>query len=512
MSDRVAFYFRQRVSEDELNLAFEQLERADRNLAADMGVFGIVAGAEPAQHEPIPDLSIDLAAPGRAYDRIGRRIFFGVGQTVSCAQDSLGISTEVLTAGNERWLGVFMRFDRLLSDERTDGNSQRIFFRQDESFDILVRQAAEAPAGTAQRVPLEDDEILVCDVRRVFAIDRILSEHIDLSRRQALVFARGDGVGIEPGLWQTIRPDAPTVQSALDEVDKRFAAHVAGQGDRHAARHIPLAPAGFVTAPTVQEGFDDVAVKLGRTTAGSAGAGLIGADQVAGTPRALPAGTVDGQLALLLEYLNTHLNAASNAHAASAIRATPHNWITSESVQAQLQDLVAGLRADRIAATAYRNLTSLTVHAQMRELVDDLRSTEDDQGTALIGGAALPGDRSVGAGTLLAQLRGIVNQLNAHAESIDHDSRYLRRIYVGSADLGPNSSRIFTELSTFPDFLKIAYDIGTPQGFQRWFSSPTNPNIWAWVDKNVSSGVMSLVVRTMDSEERHVVVAAYRVG
>jgi hypothetical protein len=512
MADRVQFYFEQRVSEDELNLPFEQLERADRNLAADMGVFGIVGGAEPAQHEPIPNLSVDLAAPGRAYDRLGRRIFFGVGQNVNCAQDSLGISTEVLTAGNERWLGVFMRFGRLLSDERTDGNSQRLHFRHDESFELVVRQGAEAPAGTAQRVPLEDDEILVCDVRREFAGDRVLSNHIDLSRRQALVFARGDGVGIEPGLWRTLDPDAPTVQSALDEVDDRYTGHVAGQGDRHTARHISMVPAGFVSAPTVQEGFEDVALKLGRTTSGSAGAALIGADQVTGTPRALPAGTVDGQLALLLDYLNAHLGAATAAHPASAVRALPHNWLTSESVQAQLQELVAGLRADRIAATAYRNLTSLTVHAQLRELLDDLRSTADDEGTALIGGAALPGDRSVGAGTLLAQLRGIVNQLNAHAESIDHDARYVRRIYVGSADMGPNTSRIFTELSSFPDFVKVAYDFGTQQGFQRWFSSPTNPNIWAWVDKNVSTGAMNLVVRNMDSVERHVVVAAYRVG
>ena len=34
MADRVDFYFRQRVTEAELDLAFELLEQADRNLAA----------------------------------------------------------------------------------------------------------------------------------------------------------------------------------------------------------------------------------------------------------------------------------------------------------------------------------------------------------------------------------------------------------------------------------------------------------------------------------------------
>ncbi|MFW5688905.1 MAG: hypothetical protein ACOC1U_04960 [Spirochaetota bacterium] len=42
MADRTDFYFRQRVTEAELDLAFEQLERADRDLAADIGVRGIL--------------------------------------------------------------------------------------------------------------------------------------------------------------------------------------------------------------------------------------------------------------------------------------------------------------------------------------------------------------------------------------------------------------------------------------------------------------------------------------
>jgi hypothetical protein len=38
-STRVDYYFRQRVTEAELDLGFELLERADRNLAADIGVY-----------------------------------------------------------------------------------------------------------------------------------------------------------------------------------------------------------------------------------------------------------------------------------------------------------------------------------------------------------------------------------------------------------------------------------------------------------------------------------------
>ncbi|MFH0899617.1 MAG: hypothetical protein V2A73_03185, partial [Pseudomonadota bacterium] len=147
MSSRTDYFFRQRVTEAELDLGFELLEKADRDLAADIGLHGIVSGAEPTPHQPVADLTIDLAAPARAYDRLGQRIFFGTGQRVDCTVDGSGIPTEVMVAGNERWLAVSLKFDRLLSDPRTDGNSQQVFFRRDESFQIVVRQAPEGAAG-----------------------------------------------------------------------------------------------------------------------------------------------------------------------------------------------------------------------------------------------------------------------------------------------------------------------------------------------------------------------------
>lgn len=109
MADRVDYYFRQRVTEAELDLAFALLEKADRDLAADLNIYGIIAGAVPTPHSPVPDLTVDLTAPGRAYDNFGQRMFFGTGQTVDCAVDLMGIPTDVATVGNERWLGISLR-------------------------------------------------------------------------------------------------------------------------------------------------------------------------------------------------------------------------------------------------------------------------------------------------------------------------------------------------------------------------------------------------------------------
>jgi hypothetical protein len=515
MADRVQYFFRQRVSEQELNLASELLEKADRNLAADLGVFGIVSGAVPAPHQPVPNLSLDFTAPARAYDHLGQRIFFGTGQTVGVARDVSGVSTEVMLPQGERWLAVFLRFDRLLSDERTDGNNQRVFFRQDESFEIVVRQGAEAPAGQAVRVPLQEDELLLCDVKRMGGVDRVLAEHIDVSRRQAFVFARGDSVGVFAELWRILKPATPQLQATLDDIDALFARHFAGEARRHRSRDVDHTPSGFVTATTVQGAIDETAAKLSSAADGAPGASLVGADAVVGLPRALAAGSVDAQLSTLLGYLNAHLSAASAAHNAAAIRALPHNWLVSESVQAQLQELVQGLRADRIAASAYRSLTTTNVQAQLRELLDDLASNGDTEGTALIGGASLGGSpRGVGAGTLLVQLREIVRELNAHLGSGDHDGRYARRVFLQSQNVEPNTTFDFDVLNTVPDVLIYSYDTYNADftNAKRWFNGPYTSNIRVWFDKLSGNQSVRIHVQNRNSLALFITVYGYEVG
>jgi hypothetical protein len=84
MADRVDFYyFRQRVTEAELDLAFALLEKADRDLSADRNIDGIVSGAVPAPHSPVPDLT----APARGSSASLRsRARPRPSQRVRCAQ------------------------------------------------------------------------------------------------------------------------------------------------------------------------------------------------------------------------------------------------------------------------------------------------------------------------------------------------------------------------------------------------------------------------------------------
>lgn len=132
-------------------------------------------------------------------------MFLGTGQTVDCAVDLVGIPTDVATVGNERWLGIFLRFKRQLTDPRTDGNSQQVLFRRDESFELVVRQAPEGAIGVAPKPALQADELLLCDVRRRPGQTQILVADIDTSRRQAFIFAQGTSVSVVTGTWSILR-------------------------------------------------------------------------------------------------------------------------------------------------------------------------------------------------------------------------------------------------------------------------------------------------------------------
>jgi hypothetical protein len=485
VADRVDYYFRQRVTEAELDLGFEVLERADRNLAADIGVYGVIGGAVPTQHAPIANLTIDLTAPGRAYDRLGQRIFFGSGQTVNLATDSTGIPTDVSTVGQERWVGVFLRFHRLLSDPRTDGNSQQVFFRRDESFELVVRQGPQAALGSAPKVALVDDELLLCDIRRAAGQTQVLDIDIDLSRRQAFLFAQGSAVGVVAGLWKVLTKTATSVQAALDAADALFFSHFGAIGSRHAAQDVDYAPHGFLTSKTVRGALDELVDDLTSNDAAAPGAVRVGTDAIPGIPNALAAGTLRSHISQLLEWLNTHLGAPANAHAASAIGAAPHAFVKSTSVQAQLQ-----------------------------EVVSTLQSAATKEGAYLIGSEAFGGaPHAVTSTTVHEQLHEIVNHINKHVVSNDHDDRYLRRVFSNAQLYVAGEQK---DLGSLPgagaDELSIKYStvdgVGQTQD-PRWGAGPFTPYIQAWVSKGAAG---HLFVKNTSGASLYIAVDAFKVG
>jgi hypothetical protein len=381
MANRRDYFFRQRVTEAELDDGFAELEKADQNLAAELGFTGVLANAVVSQHAPVPDLSADVSGPGAVLDQLGQRIFFSALQNVNVAQDDGGVSTSVSASGQEKIVTVFVKFDRGLSDPRVDGNSLTVFFRRDESFRFIVAQGAQAPAGTALPPPLRSDAILLADVTRSFGQTQVLNANISTARRQDALVAGGSPRSIRRG--KTLE--------AVSDLLTFLNAHVSGTSDRHPAAAIDYAGGGAWAdgttnpAASVEAQFDKVVADL----AAAGGAPKVGAAATAGAPNSLGAGTVRSQLDALLGFINAHINLASGAHAASALTyAGGGNWADGTTNPAT------------------------TVEGELDKIISDLAATS---GAPKVGAAATAGSpNALVAGTVRSQLDALVGFINAH--------------------------------------------------------------------------------------------------
>jgi len=414
MSSRKDFFFRQRVTEAELDAAFADLEQADHDLAADLGFVGVLANAVVSPHAPVPNLTVDISGPGSALDQQGQRIFFSSLQNVNVAQDDNAVSTEVSAAGKEKIVSVFVKFDRALSDPRIDGNSLTVFFRRDESFKFSVVQGAEAAAGEAIPPALRSDAILLADVTRRFGQAQIGADAISIARRQ-------DAFTL-PGAPRALRRGR-TIE-ALSDLLGFYNAHAIGTADRHAAAAIdyaggaPWADGTTNPAATVEAQLDKIIADL----AAIGGAAKIGAAATAGAPGAFGAGSVKSQLDALLGFLNGHITASAAAHAASAITyAGGDTWKDgtanpATTVKAQLDKLIGDLAADagaaRVGAGARPNWldgrtnpAGVSLFAALNKIITDLSDQEDGaDGAARIGAQATG---KLAAGSVRSQLNAL---------------------------------------------------------------------------------------------------------
>jgi hypothetical protein len=271
-------------------------------------------------------------------------------------------------------------------------------------------------------------------------------------------------VQIVSGLWSVLSPATETVQSALDSADAVLDGHFDGTANKHPAAHVTYSPHGFVGASNVQAAIDEVVDDLSSATAGTPGASKVGADAVAGTPNALPAGNVDGQLSQLLAWLNSHVGAAAGAHAASAISAAVHNYIAGTSVQAQLQEIVSTLLAQtagtpgssRIGADAVTGtpnaLTAGTVDAQLSTLLGNVNSHINNATGAHAASAVSVADAGgiITATQVEGALQEVVGNLNAHVGAAT-GAHAASAISVADSGANLNAANVETALAEILD-------------------------------------------------------------
>lgn len=265
MADRSEFYFRQKVTAAELTDEFSNLETADEVQLADSITTGIYSGLIVSENT-VPDLQVKTAL-GVAYSRAGERINVPSEQLVDVSQDENGSSTAP-TGGNSRVISVFLEFDRVLSDPRTDGNGVNVFFLDSQSFKLVVRQGADAatPGGGAEEAfintngsPIDSGLLLLADIIRDNGQTAIPDADIHVFRREFTFNLSTTSYTIQAGSL------GETVQLILDELED----HVDGTSTHHEADQIDHTPVSNFVATDVQAALDEIITGTGKEFTGT---------------------------------------------------------------------------------------------------------------------------------------------------------------------------------------------------------------------------------------------------
>lgn len=259
--NRKDYYFRQLVAEDELDDGFEGAEAADRAIVLDGGFLGVANGLVVAPAAP-PDLTVDVAA-GTSYDKLGERCRVASTQNVDVSVDFNNVPTAVAVAGNEKWVAVFLKFARVLTDPRLDGNNNTVFFDRAESFSFHVVQGSEALIGTATKPALLADGILLADVYLVQGQTTVVGGDLSTLRREMAFKYSAGAYSVAVGTAE--ESDA----ALLTIINGIVAAGAAGVS--YAGSGPNWADATGLTSANVEAALDEVVADLG---------GVTGADKV----------------------------------------------------------------------------------------------------------------------------------------------------------------------------------------------------------------------------------------
>lgn len=293
--DRLTYFFRQRVTSSELNLGFTNSEEADKSIAVDNGLVGVLSGiAVTAQSSPNATVQV---GQGVVYDPDGLRINIPSTQTVNTAVDFNAVTTAVATPGNQKYVSVFILFDRADSDPRVDGNSQTVYFVNAGTFFFKVVQGTEAPTGTALPPSLDADAILLADILLSFGSTTVTNGIISTTRRQDAFVAAGSPRAIRRG----------KALDAIADLNTNYNNHVTGAADLHPATNVNYSggPAWLDGTTNPATGVEFQLDKIVTDLSAPAGAAKVGT-QDAGTfrdGRSIDAGSVSSQIVGLVNIL-----------------------------------------------------------------------------------------------------------------------------------------------------------------------------------------------------------------
>lgn len=394
MSDRTDFFYRQLVSEAALDEALADLETAVMRVLGDIGLRGVFSGLTVAETSPT-GLEVAVTA-GTARDQAGNRIRVPSTQTVDISEDYLGVPTTVATTGNQKYLSVYVTFDRSLESPQTDGNGDTVYTRRLESFGWKVVQGTES--ATPSRPALLSDAILLADVLISYGTTAVVNADLSTTRRMDAISIAGTPIALTTG----------NIVTALTSILTVVNAHIAGTGQYHPASVIQYNGSGAfangsttLSAAGLEAVIDQFVTLLSGTSSDPAGEDLIGVRSDATQSPTLPGGTLRARHVALrmaenLVYGGSGNFADGNPIAAGTIEASIDALVTAlagstglakisgatitqsptsisgASAQSMLAALLTAVNARALAAfTPTGGIAATTVHTALAELDTD---------------------------------------------------------------------------------------------------------------------------------------------
>lgn len=393
------FYYRQIVTQGEMDQAFQWCEDAARALAEDWEHVGVISALDVGEQAPAA-MAVDVAGPGVAYGPGGERIAVPAPLTsINCAVDEYGVATAVGGALNEKWLSVFLKPTRRYENPAVDGNSVTVYTRQYEDYAIVVNQASEQVVGTNTKPAMRGDALLLADIQLLFGDTAIPNARIHTNRRQE--WLNESTVSFGRVFYGTPRDAVGALFQICDTLMASGSAYTPGQTWFDSATLDGPTP----PVSTAGEALDALLYDLAQSVNGAApptdrtGAALIGTHGYISPNNWVEFGnpvpvSVQGALERIVDQLDGHIDGGAPAHTTTAVTRAAYSW-----------------------------LSGLTAEAAFHEIVDDLALQTGTPGAARIGNLGYVGETiydwfadatgyTIGANDLSSNINALATAMN----------------------------------------------------------------------------------------------------
>lgn len=389
--DKRDWYYRQLVTESDLDESFDWAETADRAQNEDFGIVGAFSGLGVTPNAPA-DLNV-LVAAGVGCDKDGKRLYISSQQIVDCSEDVYGASTSVSGGSNEKFISIFLGFDQVLSTPETDGNGLSVYTEITESFELYVLQGTETAIGAATPPALQSDAILLADVRLINAQTQIVAADIDVNEDVTFTFSirredwyRDDLTNLGETGYGTSRDAVAALFTLVDGLSSGGGVSFSASGNWH--------DASGLSSTDVEAAINEIVSDL----TADAGSDRVGSAAISGTPGGYAdqaAGSVFDQLGGIATDVAGHINGGAPAHTAAAVTSAsvggaPESH-TGSNVQTAISELFGHVNARTERSTDETIDAAWIFDNGTSDLEDDQIDFKDSpRFRTLIGGSAAP--------------------------------------------------------------------------------------------------------------------------